>query len=249
MRKFKLIADDYGLGDAHDSVMRSLLRSGAIDAVSVLVETCSASSARALREIAPAGGIGLHFNMTFAPERPGRNRLLIESILGKGRAAAISALDQQRDLFRALFGGVPDFYDGHEHVHAFPVIRTAILRAAAEDARPVRSMVPFDPPKGMKRHVLAALGRSMRRSAERRNVSTNLWFGGVLPIDDPDRAIVLLQAELARARDVAVNASGPVWVMVHPGSEDDPAQVPGHPARLRAMEAALLARQMPETGS
>lgn len=248
MRKFKLIADDYGLGEAHDAVMRDLLARGAIDAVSVLVETCTAASARALREVAPAGGIGLHFNMTFGPGRPGRGRLLVESLLGRGGQAAASALAQQRNLFGSLFGAVPDFYDGHEHVHSFPGIRSAMLRAAAEDGRPVRSMVPFDRPKSFKGQVLAALGRSMARSAARQNVASNWRFGGVLPIDDPMIAIAMLETELARAQSVAASGLGPVWVMVHPGAAEDPIQVPGHPLELRAMEADLLIRQLPETG-
>lgn len=248
MRKFKLIADDYGLGDAHDKVMRELLAQGAIDAVSVLVETCTPASAVALREVAPAGGIGLHFNMTFPAPKPGRGKLLAQSLLGQGGPAALSALTHQRALFGDLFERVPDFYDGHEHVHTFPRIRPAILRAAAQDERPVRCMVPLDPPRSLKGHVLAGLGRSMARAAARQNIASNWRFGGVLPIDDPVRAIDMLQAELDRAQVVGTNAPGPVWVMVHPGAADDPVQVPGHPPELRAMEAALLARQVPETG-
>ena len=63
-----LIADDYGLGERHDAAIRSLLARGAIDATSVLVETCSKASAEALLDCIGTKRIGLHFNLTYGAQ-------------------------------------------------------------------------------------------------------------------------------------------------------------------------------------
>lgn len=240
-----IVADDYGLGDGHDRVMRQLLETGAIDAVSVLVEWCSEASAAALREMRPADArVGLHLNFTFAPPgaplHPDRTWLLLRSLAGLDGAEVAARISTQMDRFRQLFGRLPDFVDGHEHCHAFPGIRPAVIEMVARHGIPVRSMVPLTRPGDVKGKVIAHLGRAVQNSADRADVPTNWRFGGVLPIPDPEAAVARLGADLADARRAATKAPGEIWFMVHPGDADDPVQVPGHPARLRALEAALL---------
>lgn len=246
-RTLWIIADDYGLGERHDAVMRELLAASAIDGVSVLVETCSRESADALAELwTPERRVGLHLNLTWSPRRdtprPGRSGLLARSALGLGRSQAGEALGAQWHLFEALLGRRPDYIDGHEHCHAFPSVRPLVMELARTQDVAVRSMVPMAPPRGLKAGVIAALGRGVQREARRAGVRTNWRFGGVLPIDDPGRAAALLRGELEAAARLAASVAdrGEVWVMTHPGDAADPVQIPGHPPRLRALEATLL---------
>lgn len=209
----RIIADDYGLGEAHDAVMRDLLAAGAIDGVSVLADRCSPVSARALVAAArPNQRIGLHLNLTLArpdgPPRPTRGMLMARAAIGLDRTAARTALADQWDRFVALFGRPPDHLDGHEHCHAFPGIDRIAVAFARDRGVALRSMVPVTLPRGLKGLVLALLAR-----------------------------------ELAAARTFAARAEGEIWLMVHPGAAGDLAQVPGHAPALRAAEAAFLARQ------
>lgn len=254
-RTLWVIADDYGLGDRHDAVMRELLAASAIDGVSVLVETCSPNSADAVAALwTPERRVGLHLNLTWSPvpdtPRPGRSDLLARSALGLGGSQAARALEAQWRQFQALFGRRPDYIDGHEHCHAFPSVRPVVMEMARTEGVPVRSMVPLAPARGLKARVIAMLGRGVQREARRAGVRTNWRFGGVLPIDDPDGAAALLRSELEAAARLAADVAdaGEVWVMTHPGDAEDPAQIPGHPPRLRALEATLLAERMGLSG-
>ena len=247
MSSLWIIADDYGLGTGHDRMIRSLVAKGAVDAVSVLADACTAESAHALSNVAgPDVCIGLHLNLSYptetAPTKPDRNFLLLGASIGLFRNYAAHQLRNQRARFMERFGRRPDYIDGHEHCHAFPGIRSLVLSTASEDGVPVRSMVPLAPVKDLKSALVAHLGRRMRRAAIRKGVVTNWRFGGVLPLEDPERAIDRLEVEIAEAERVARSASGDIWFMVHPGDEEDQNQIPGHPRRLRKLEAELLDR-------
>lgn len=238
-----IVADDYGLGDQHDQVMRGLLAGRAIDAVSVLVEHCSEASAQALRAHWQSDArVGLHINLTLAPAgtppRPGRGRLLLRSALGLGRITARDRLQTQWARFHELFDRPPDFLDGHEHCHAFPGIRSEVVALAARANLPVRSMVPPTPPADLKARVIAHLGSQMQSAARARGVLTNDWFLGALPLDKPQEALRALAVQIDAAERLAAQAQ--VWMMVHPGSAQDPNQVPGHAPALRALEADFL---------
>lgn len=240
-----IIADDYGLGEDHDRVMRSLLAAGAIDGVSVLVETCTPDSARRLAmAVTPGQRIGLHFNLTLAPPgapaRPSRAALLARTALRIGQPEARTALQAQWAAFHALFGRAPDHIDGHEHCHAFPGIRRIVIDHARRTGVAVRSMAPLTPPAGTKDLVIAGLGRALRRRARGAGVPTNDRFGGILPFDDAARALARLDADIAAGEHHAARTGESVWLMVHPGAAEDPAQVAGHPAGMRRAEADFL---------
>lgn len=247
MSRLRIFADDYGLGERHDAVVRSLLIGSAVNSASVLVDLCSPESARGLREITgPDIRVGLHFNLTVAGsghvKRPDRAKLLLSCALGQDRRIAEGQLERQLARFRQLFERDPDHIDGHEHCHAFPGLRSVVLRTARERNISVRSMVPINPERGAKARVISQLGRSLRREAERMGVRTNWRFGGILPVGDPDRAIRKLKTDLHAAAAAAASAPGEIWFMVHPGDETDPIQIAGHSARLRRLEAELLAK-------
>ena len=240
-----IIADDYGLGEDHDRVMRALLAAGAIDGVSVLVETCTPESARRLvTSVAPGQRIGLHFNLTLTspgrPARPSRTMLLARAALGIGTEQARTVLERQWSAFVDLFERPPDHLDGHEHCHAFPGIRRIVVERARRARVPVRSMVPLSPPVNAKALVISHLGRAIHRQIHNAAVPTNDRFGGILPFDKPDIALARLKAEIIAGERHAARTGESVWLMVHPGAMEDPMQVPGHPAGMRSAEADFL---------
>lgn len=243
-----LIADDYGLGERHDAAIRSLLARDAIDATSVLVETCTKASAEALLDCIGTKKIGLHFNLTYPAGgityTQSRNLVLLKGLLGLGARRAQAALDRQLELFRSLFGRQPDYIDGHEHCHAYPTVSRIVLVKAAHLGIPVRSIRPIARPIGLKERVLARLGNRSHALAQELGVETNWGFGGILPLDDPERAIAVLETQIEAANRAAQSSAKEVWVMVHPGDEHDPVQIEGHSAKLRSLETEYLLSRM-----
>ena len=76
--------------------------------------------------------IGLHLNFT---EDLGHNRILhplpklilLAYLRGLNRAALKWDIQRQFERFESVTGRMPDFVDGHQHVHQLPVIRDALL--------------------------------------------------------------------------------------------------------------------------
>jgi chitin disaccharide deacetylase len=146
-RHIWLCADDYGISPAVNVAIRDLVVRGRINATSVMVVApnfyrSEAASLNILNAIETRVAIGLHVTLT-APYRPlSRNfQPLRDGIfLSKRKTVRHSFLHRlQREVmeieilsqlqeFIAAFGRLPDFIDGHQHVHLFPQIREALLR-------------------------------------------------------------------------------------------------------------------------
>ncbi|WP_352232129.1 ChbG/HpnK family deacetylase [Marivivens sp. LCG002] len=130
--------------------------------------------------------------------------------------------------------------DGHEHCHTYPTVNRIVLLKAAELGIPVRSIRPIARPIGLKERVLARLGTHGHKLAQELGVETNWGFSGILPLDDPERAIAVLGSQIEAANRAAQSSGEDIWVMVHPGDEHDPVQIQGHSAKLRSLETEYL---------
>src|SRR5262249_56970101 len=86
--------------------------------------------------------------------------------------------------FARAFGRLPDFVDGHQHVHLLPQIREAVLAAVGQIAPaawvrqcgrvlPVRAR--FADPKGL---CLDLISGSFRARAAQLGIRTNVAFAG-----------------------------------------------------------------------
>jgi predicted glycoside hydrolase/deacetylase ChbG (UPF0249 family) len=143
--------------------------------------------------------IGLHVTLTgpfsalspgFAPLRDGAflalkdmlQHALLRRLSRKKLAVEIAS---QLEAFVTAFGRVPDFVDGHQHVHQFPQVRDALLevvKAIAPNAwvrQCGRAAVPLrqrlSDKKGM---VLDVLSYGFRKRAAALGVTTNPAFAG-----------------------------------------------------------------------
>jgi chitin disaccharide deacetylase len=197
-RHIILCADDYGISPAVSGAIRDLIAKKRINATSVMVTapTFSHAEAAALREAAGNHAtIGLHLTLT-APFRPHADGftplhrgafppLASMARCGLTRSLSPALLDVeiagQFAAFRSAFGRTPDYIDGHQHIHVFPQIREALLRATKHAAphawlrqcgRAVRKNLE---PKGL---VLDALSRRFRRLAAEHGLRTNPAFAG-----------------------------------------------------------------------
>lgn len=237
LRHIWLCADDYGLSPAVSSAIRDLIARRRINATSVMMPAPSFSPAEAEALAAAAGqhaAIGLHVTLTapfrpltagFAPTRDGAF-LPLAAMAGRALAYWLRPEDleieitRQFSTFRAAFGRAPDFVDGHQHIHVFPQIREALLRAikgAAPHAwlrqcgRSAAAPKGWTDPKG---YVLDALSARLAQLADRANVRTNPAFAGTYSF--------ALGADFSRLFPGFLDGlpDGGV-LMCHPGKVDD----------------------------
>jgi chitin disaccharide deacetylase len=134
MKHIIFCADDYGQNEAISQAIIALLIQKRLSAVSCLTTSPNwLNHSRALIPFKNQIDIGLHFNLTegklltdmeFIP----LNRLLLKASLRQLELKNIgNELNAQIDQFVAGQGGLPDFIDGHQHVHHLPIIRDAVL--------------------------------------------------------------------------------------------------------------------------
>jgi chitin disaccharide deacetylase len=132
-------------------------------------------------------------------------------------------------------GRLPDFVDGHQHVHVLPGVRGALLAALA--ARGWRGWLrdPGDRlsairarPQAGKAMVVAGLGLGFRVAARRVGIPTNRGFSGFSDFAEGEG--------FADAFEASFRALGPApVVMCHPGEID---------GALRALDPVVASRPL-----
>ena len=253
-----LIADDFAMTAGVSRSILELLDAGRLSGTGVMTTFGHwADLAQELRGFDGRADLGLHLNLTLgrplAPVRaladggelPGFGALARRAFaLGLDPAAIEAEISRQLDAFARHFGRLPDFIDGHQHVHVLPGVRGALLRAArrhyAGSALPwIRD--PFDTPGAIlargvavpKALVIAGLSAFWSRTLATQGFPSNDGFAGVSPFD-PKRDFgedfsAFLRVPGARH-----------LVMCHPGHIDDELRRLDPVVETRALEHAFL---------
>jgi predicted glycoside hydrolase/deacetylase ChbG (UPF0249 family) len=136
-RLFTLCADDFGQSVPINEAIIDLVRVHRLGAISVMSQGPAwPQGARALKEYQHVADIGLHLNLTHHFAKSPSIRPLLWWLLAAprgwvNREAIRAAFQSQIDAFEQHFGRLPDYLDGHQHVHAFPVIRDALTDVIA----------------------------------------------------------------------------------------------------------------------
>jgi chitin disaccharide deacetylase len=257
LRRLRLVADDYGISPAVNRAIRDLVTRGRINATSVMVGTPSfaKTEADALTGIADGRvAIGLHLTLTapFRPLsafRPGAADgafLSLRQMLARGlsrtldgRAAAVEA-EHQIVMFQRAFGRLPDFIDGHQHVHLLPQVADALLAVMKErtPAAWVRQCGRTSPllKRGShaKAHLLDVLSRRMRSRSAAIGVPTNPGFAGAYNFGRRANYDTVFASFLDGLPDGGV-------VMCHPGLVDAELERLDHLTVMREQEYAFFA--------
>ena len=201
-RRIWLCADDYGISPAVSAGIRQLIARRRINATSVMVASPhfnpdEAAALAALNAGEARAALGLHVTLTapfapmgggFTPLRKGAF-LPISEMMSRGMARRLKAeplvieIGTQLRLFLEAFGRLPDFIDGHQHVHLVPQVRDALLKVMTEAAPQAWVRQCGRPPgarrlRGAKALVLDILSLGFRRQAQRLGVATNPAFAG-----------------------------------------------------------------------
>ena len=233
-----LCADDFGLAPGVSQAILFLIEHARLSATSCMAVASHWPQAVALlKPLSGAIDVGLHLTLTtLAPLGPmpvlapqGR----LPSLPGLMRAAFTGRLDhreiggelrRQLDAFMTAFGRIPDFIDGHQHIHVLPTIRNetlALFEDAALRTAGTYLRIPWEHPGRILRRgtspvrslVIAGLSYRLARQAHARALPVNHGFGGVRDFDPRTDYRRFFQRTLA--------AGGPrPIIMCHPGHVD-----------------------------
>jgi predicted glycoside hydrolase/deacetylase ChbG (UPF0249 family) len=232
-----LCADDFAITEGVSRGIEELARARRLSATSAIVNQPGwQKAAERLRSLRPFVAAGLHLNLTLgsplgptpglAPdgEFPDNITLIQRCITGgidTGEVA--SEIDRQLDRFEEGLGVQPDFIDGHQHVHALPRIRHALIDVLSRRYRHQRPLVrdPGD-------HALAILCR--RTAAHKAMVISALAYGfgdklraAGFPTNHGFSGVSPFKLDIPFAKELAhfFTSRGPRHlVMCHPGYPD-----------------------------
>ncbi len=251
LKTILICADDFGLSPGINSGIIKLAGQGRLSAASCMSR--GRFFARDAQTLAPLPiQTGLHLNLTESLEggefyQP-LPQLLRNSYLRKLNVKIIRhAIEYQLDAFETGLSRMPDYVDGHQHVHQFPVIREClieVLRRRYPEHRPwLRSTLPgtlsaLPLKQQFKAWLIGFLGvYALTKQAQRAGFSMNHHLFGVYDFQGGEAMFLkFMSAWLAAATSNDL-------LMCHPATAADPADVLG-PQRV-AEYAVLSGNALP----
>lgn len=213
-----LCADDFGLSPGVSRGIVELLGMGRLSATSCMVNYPEfRTDAPSLKPFYGRADLGLHFSLT--DSRP-ISRVALECHLHPPAfSAMLEEVERQVEKFSDAMGFLPDYIDGHQHVHVLPVVRGAVVDVAKRIGAYVR--VPRDRidtamwrrPAPLETFYLARASRKLAQLASASGVPTNRGFRGVRTFREKTSFGVLFRRMIAGADEGSL-------VMCHPGHAD-----------------------------
>ncbi|MFO9525544.1 ChbG/HpnK family deacetylase [Legionella pneumophila serogroup 1] len=230
LKNIFLCADDFGLNHGITQGILKMARLQRLSAVSCIVNA-SSFDVDAPDLLALKNGVrtGLHFNLTEGyflshPDKLcfGLRELLIRSHLGILNSRLISdELNTQLDHFIKVMGKLPDFIDGHQHIHQFPGIRRIIIDMYEQRLKGksifIRSTYPSVNMSGYqaKTKILGITGGKILSSQlKKTNIPHNPYFAGIYDFSDRTNYRSLFRQWL---NNVPTNT----LIMCHPGEGEN----------------------------
>lgn len=260
-----LCGDDFALSDGVSRAIGDLCQARRLSAASALVTAPDwprhAVEARALR---PVAAIGLHLNLTLGRPLVTASRaahlgpdgaflplakLVLRALAGRLEVDAICReCSCQIQAFRDATGALPDFIDGHQHVHALPIVRDGVLAAIAEHdwlERPLVRVPAGGGARGLKAAAVGTLARGFAGALDKAGLPRNATFAGFSSFAVGSDYHRELEAALAAGGDGKGHCH---LVMCHPGHVDDGLRHSGDALverRQEEFDALMAARDLP----
>jgi predicted glycoside hydrolase/deacetylase ChbG (UPF0249 family) len=235
-----LCADDFGMADGVSRAIEELALARRLSATSAIVTLpCWTDHAPRLVALRPYLAMGLHINLTLGPplgrspglapggELASHGALVRKCLIGRIHADEIAdEITRQLVRFEETTGFPPDHIDGHQHVHALPSVRDALMKVLVARFPPGRTRPLVRDPadrigpilrrrrSAMKAQAIAMLSLGFGRRVRAAGFPTNSGFAGVSAFDlDVPYLDELSRAFVARGRRHLV--------MCHPGYPDE----------------------------
>lgn len=256
MKRIVLCADDYGQAPAISNGIIQLIQAKRLSATSCMVngDDWEAQGA-ALLPYRNQVDIGLHFNLTHGralstsyakmhePQFQSLSTVLRRAFLYQFDVKTIAAeLHSQLDLFEKKLGFAPDFIDGHQHIHHFPVIREALLSVYRERfsdkktyVRLVKMPMKFTDffknfRENFKKIIIFLTGVSaLKRALDTENIPHNIDFNGIYSFDQAESMSLIFPKFLQEISDRGL-------IMCHPGLHSDDARDPISASRFHEFQ-------------
>jgi len=216
-----LCADDFAISEPVSDAIVRLANENRISATSCLTSSPLWPKLAVNLHVLDSIDVGLHLELT---EYQGYRlpTLLIQSYLRRLSVdRLLDIIQTQVDHFTEHMGRLPDFIDGHQHVHQFPRIRNALLVAYARNFSHSKSYIRCTAPQvagGLKGELIARLGgHALRRRLRHANIPHNQTFAGAYHFKAGINYRNLFNRVLQESQDGGL-------VMCHPGvqHENDP---------------------------
>ncbi|PPC86740.1 MAG: hypothetical protein CTY31_04610 [Hyphomicrobium sp.] len=210
-----LCADDYGLSAGQSQAIVQLAERRRISAASAIVTASSwRADATALCAMRPTLALGLHINVTdgvplgnmarFAPDGtlPSLPRVILGSLMRRLPCDELrDEIARQLRAFEHAVGDLPDFIDGHQHVHALPQVSDCLFDVL-KHVDPLRRILLRDPTDAWSRilarrsavakaSVLTLLTQTFGSKARAHGYRTNDGFSGVSHFVPTCKAVTL----------------------------------------------------------
>lgn len=225
-----LCADDFAYNEAISEALLKLAQAKRLSALSCMVNRPAfAFYATELLKCSPSVQIGLHFNITEGHflSQPSKSCFNLSKLLFKTHVRSLSPsfIEQefiaQLDYFIQMMGRWPDFIDGHQHVHQFPLIRALLIKYATQQLEKqsfwIRSTYPLLslPAYDWKGRVLAYTGgKALKESLIKHQLPHNAYFAGVYDFSPRANYSSLFKQWLRLAQPNTL-------IMCHPGKGHD----------------------------
>lgn len=239
-RTLTLCADDFAQSPAISEGILQLIARHRLSATSVMTQSPHwPDVASALKQHSQHVDIGLHFNLThpFDGSAKPLSYWLLRSQLGMlDQHCLTNQMLAQLDSFTQHLGQLPDFIDGHQHVHALPTVRQALFSAIDQfwgnNSKPyIRSpdVLGDMGDSGFKGTLLTVLCRGFSSAVMQRHLATPGWFGGLYSLTAEADYANLMAGWLKRCPNQAL-------MMCHPGLPHADKDDPIHAARANEFQ-------------
>ena len=181
MKPVIINVDDLGLSEPVNEAVIRLAQMQRIQAASYMSQ--GSISAHAVRELHNLNiDIGLHLDLTGFNCVGSLKHILLNSYLHLWPRTKIqNIINQQLNQFEDTIGQKPDFVDGHQHVHQFPVIRDILIRTLQQRYDNTVAMRITQPvQKNFKALLIYHLGgRALKKILQKEHIAHNYAFAGV----------------------------------------------------------------------
>ncbi len=231
MTNIVLCADDYGQNPEISQAIIHLIDNQRLSATSCMTTSQFwPEQAVYLKPYSEKIDIGLHFNVTegqalalvprlaSSGQLPSLSSLLLKSYVGLLSQQEIEQeLSAQIEAFQKALGRLPDYIDGHQHVHQFPIIRKALIKVYSHYYPDKQAYVRVlnVKPRTVKEYILRCLGSAKLESMLRKNgIKHNSSFAGIYDLAATHDYRYLFEGFLQRSNNKGL-------IMCHPGLLSD----------------------------
>ncbi|MDO3665219.1 ChbG/HpnK family deacetylase [Acinetobacter higginsii] len=239
MAKVCYCADDFAMNPEISDAILLLIKTGALHATSCMTQAEHwPIAAQQLKPISNNIHVGLHLNFTHkfssATTIFSLPILMLKAWSRQLDSKLIQqSIEQQWNAFVEAMGKQPDFIDGHQHIHQFPIIRDVLVSFLKQQNFQgwVRNLQhPITAPHYLiKTHLLSRLGAATLASiCQQQNIRQNRYFAGIYNFESSNYAL-LNQQWLQQAQDNLL-------IMCHPATQTIDQQDPIAQARVREFQ-------------